>query len=561
MKTKILTTLFILISLGTFAQVSINTDGADPDGSAMLDVKSTTQGMLIPRMDSTQRVAIASPATGLLVYQTDGTDGFYFYNGTEWVSLNGSTSNNSDGDWTVNGPDMYSAVSGNVGIGETVPENQLVIRKDDNNLTGNGLVLKNRNGTASNTGSRIVFQGYRDTNPNHEVASIEAHHQPGDLNNVVHGGALLFKTNTGDSPYNQQGFERMRITEDGNVGIGTSVPDSKLHVVGNIKVDDGNQSAGKLLTSDAYGLASWENLTNISVESGNTQWPTSINVFPTTHPTSERASIRLGDWSLLQDMDGNGTKDFAVYQGGTANTQRIIINDNGNVGVGTSSPHSSAKVEVASITQGFLTPRMTSIQIGVIANPTDGLLVYNTDDHKFYAYISNENIFKELSFGAAEIRPISIGDFFEGGIVFYLDGNGGGMVCDITDLSIGAEWGCYGTYTWANGTAMGTGAQNTIDIDTTCTTPGIAADICANFSIWGYTDWFLPSKDELNEMYQNKETINDVAVALGGTVFGTIYWTSSEYDQNISWYQYFTDGGQDSTSKTSTFRVRAIRAF
>ncbi len=55
MKTKIFTTLLVLISLGTFAQVSVNTDGSGPDGSAILDVKSTTRGMLIPRMDSTQK--------------------------------------------------------------------------------------------------------------------------------------------------------------------------------------------------------------------------------------------------------------------------------------------------------------------------------------------------------------------------------------------------------------------------------------------------------------------------------------------------------------------------
>ncbi|WP_297290837.1 hypothetical protein, partial [Oceanicoccus sp.] len=62
MKSKILTTVIVLLSLGLFAQVSINTDGSSPDESAMLDVKSTTKGMLIPRMDSTQRVAITSPA-------------------------------------------------------------------------------------------------------------------------------------------------------------------------------------------------------------------------------------------------------------------------------------------------------------------------------------------------------------------------------------------------------------------------------------------------------------------------------------------------------------------
>ncbi|MBK7172754.1 MAG: hypothetical protein IPH84_05885 [Bacteroidales bacterium] len=61
------------------------------DNSAMLDVKSTNKGMLVPRMTSAQRTAIAGPATGLLVYQSDGVGGFYFYNGTSWVSLTDAT--------------------------------------------------------------------------------------------------------------------------------------------------------------------------------------------------------------------------------------------------------------------------------------------------------------------------------------------------------------------------------------------------------------------------------------------------------------------------------------
>ncbi len=74
-------------SLCTFSQVSINSDGTSADPSAMLDVKSTTKGMLIPRMTASQRTGISSAASGLLVYQTDGTAGLYFYNGTGWLSL------------------------------------------------------------------------------------------------------------------------------------------------------------------------------------------------------------------------------------------------------------------------------------------------------------------------------------------------------------------------------------------------------------------------------------------------------------------------------------------
>ncbi|MGD1843949.1 MAG: hypothetical protein ACFB10_00975 [Salibacteraceae bacterium] len=84
--------LTLLFAQALSAQnVSVNEDGAAPDSSAMLDVSSTTSGVLIPRMTTAQRNAIAGPATGLLVYQTDNTAGFYMNNGTpstpDWQRL------------------------------------------------------------------------------------------------------------------------------------------------------------------------------------------------------------------------------------------------------------------------------------------------------------------------------------------------------------------------------------------------------------------------------------------------------------------------------------------
>lgn len=79
----------------TNAQNNLGVGTATPDASAKLEVSSTTQGMLVPRMTATQRSSIASPATGLLVYQTDGTAGFYFNSGTpsapSWTSLSGGS--------------------------------------------------------------------------------------------------------------------------------------------------------------------------------------------------------------------------------------------------------------------------------------------------------------------------------------------------------------------------------------------------------------------------------------------------------------------------------------
>jgi hypothetical protein len=79
--------LLLVLAISVSAQVAINTDASVPDNSAMLDVKSTNKGMLIPRMTSAQRAAIVSPVNGLMVYQTDGASGFYYYNSSVWQRI------------------------------------------------------------------------------------------------------------------------------------------------------------------------------------------------------------------------------------------------------------------------------------------------------------------------------------------------------------------------------------------------------------------------------------------------------------------------------------------
>ncbi len=106
----------ILCVLQSNAQVSINTDGSDADASAMLDVSSENKGILFPRMTATQRDNILSPATGLMVYVTDD-DKIYIYEGSSWIEGSGNTNCG----WEVSGNDVYTSVSGNVGIGISTP--------------------------------------------------------------------------------------------------------------------------------------------------------------------------------------------------------------------------------------------------------------------------------------------------------------------------------------------------------------------------------------------------------------------------------------------------------
>lgn len=92
MKHHYIKTALVLIAsfftIESFAQsVSINNTGTTADTTAILDVSSTVKGLLIPRMTAIQKTAIVTPATGLLVYQTDGDAGFYYFNGTAWLLL------------------------------------------------------------------------------------------------------------------------------------------------------------------------------------------------------------------------------------------------------------------------------------------------------------------------------------------------------------------------------------------------------------------------------------------------------------------------------------------
>ncbi len=148
-----------------------------------------------------------------------------------------------------------------------------------------------------------------------------------------------------------------------------------------------------------------------------------------------------------------------------------------------------------------------------------------------------------------------------GGIVFYItDGGLHGLEAAPADLGAGAVWGCTGVaIVGADGTAVGTGAQNTIDILAGCSETGTAASIVDAYTLEGYDDWFLPSKDELDLLYTQKDVVGGFVTAFGGA-----YWSSTENgsDSNRAWFQYFQSGVQGNYSgKWGEIYVRAVRSF
>ena len=234
----------------------------------------------------------------------------------------------------------------------------------------------------------------------------------------------------------------------------------------------------------------------------------------------------------------------------TQTIPRLTVASDGKVGIGVTDP--DAKLEVdgqIKITGG--SPGVNK----VLVSDADGL----------------------ASWAALPSSPpmtYAVGDFAQGGIVFWVDETGQhGLVCAKTDQSTSMRWyaGTYGN-TQAKGDGPYSGEANTAIIISSQVAIGddgntYAARLCNELQITEvggptYGDWYLPSKEELNLIYQNKGTIDAVATANGGSVFAdSFYWSSSELDAGDVWRQSFLSGNQDDVIKFSVNHVRAIRAF
>ena len=231
------------------------------------------------------------------------------------------------------------------------------------------------------------------------------------------------------------------------------------------------------------------------------------------------------------------------------NAQGVSINEDG------SSADASAMLDVKSTDKGFLLPRLSIDELLLIPNPAEGLVVYNTTFQTLNVFNGSDWV----DMMGNNLIP-KIGDYFRGGVVFYLDGSGGGLICAVSDQDGGSgiQWwnGSY-TTTGATATAIGTGQSNTTAIINSQGAGNYAATVCDNYTAGGYDEWFFPSKDELNEMYLNKAAINATAEDNGGDASfqGGYYWSSTEIDISSARVQ------DNNFSKSYKFRVRAVQAF
>jgi hypothetical protein len=239
LKPAVLLTLFLIIANFSFAQLGINSTGNPPDATAMLDVSSTSKGLLIPRMTSQQRTALPT-ADGLTVYDTDTHSFWYFSSGlANWSEL--SIGNQ----WLNNGLNMYNANTGNVGIGTSLP----VTKLDINATSQNVAKFNGTSGMYISIYEDNIYRGYWGS-------------YAGNAEDVDFGTG---SGTNGKLHLTIKASPKMTIDNLGNVGIGTQNPAHKLDVLGNLNttgqvlLNGSAGTTGQVLTSNGVAAPTWTN--------------------------------------------------------------------------------------------------------------------------------------------------------------------------------------------------------------------------------------------------------------------------------------------------------------
>lgn len=154
-----------------------------------------------------------------------------------------------------------------------------------------------------------------------------------------------------------------------------------------------------------------------------------------------------------------------------------------------------------------------------------------------------------------------VGQDYQGGVIAYIfqigdsdfvAGETHGIISSKVQLNQNVLWGCE-PVNIGTSRALGAGKKNTTDIIASCTSSGIAAKICADLVQGGYTDWYLPSAEELKKVYLIKNVI--------GGFQSQSYWSSTELGFGNAIFILFSDGYEGNTSKMQNYLIHPVRKF
>lgn len=299
--------LFILLLLPLILQAQVGINTTTPDASSMLDINATDKGLLIPRVSIPNLNAaspITAPATSLLVYNTNTTTGtgFYYWDGTKWTPFTGGTSH-----WTKVGNDIYNNNTANVGVGTTTPTTKFHVENigapgsllnqdfETNAITPlttggsanwatqtgvkyagtyaakSGTITDSQTTQMSHTivvpagGASLSFYYNVSSETNYDylrfyIDGIQQNQWSGTIgwtqqSYILAAGSRTLRWEYSKDSSSSSGADAAYID---NITIATAAPAA-------MRIVDGNQSSGKVLTSDASGNASWQSITNSSI--------------------------------------------------------------------------------------------------------------------------------------------------------------------------------------------------------------------------------------------------------------------------------------------------------
>jgi hypothetical protein len=405
---RYLTTLFLFfIYAGLSAQqgIGINTDGSSPHSSAMLDVKSTSKGFLVPRMTAAERLAITNPATGLMVYETT-SNLHWIFNGTNWGSVG-----NSGPQWTNNGANIFNTYTGNVGIGLNANINERLTIKGNmlvTYATSNGRANINLMGGSLSGGGSINF-----LKPDSSVTSSI---YTNNLNNrmfIQHG----------DNP------NQLVLNSNGRVGINNLSPTKTLDVDGSIRSRDtvsadkdiragqdihanGDINAGNNIHADG-------NLSAVGIVTGNGLVSTS-NILASGNgivsgSIESKTSLIIDDAAAILQLKASGqNKGFVQLSGNSIRVGTNAENDLGNFIIRTNGADRLVVAPSGNVTvNGTLSVNEISTSIGDISLSPQGTEVLKVSTSNLV--ITNNNSLRREDQGSIDLLPLGYANISSGG--------------------------------------------------------------------------------------------------------------------------------------------------
>ncbi|MCH4828757.1 hypothetical protein [Flavobacterium columnare] len=420
MGVKLLKTLFFFfVSSYSFGQVGIGTD--QPRGA--LEINSSTNGFVPPQVALTSSNASApvvnpqgggAPVTGTIVYNTAtaGTapnnvvPGFYYWNGASWLLLT-SQASSGPSQWTITGNSGTSASTNFVGTTDAVDfvtrtNNTESMRVTSTGNVGIGSTSPLGKFQVNNGGSAISGMSVRAL-ADWDAVSISHDGSTGYINAAGVENGLVFRTNSiASGDYLSNAYtERMRLLSNGNLGIGTASPASKLDVAAGAtgvqtvvnatgNINDFLQFNVQNTSSGLQAQSGYSATANNGTATSGFVWMGINNSgfnFPTAYNIGGANDVSyIGSGQDMHIANANNTKSI-IFSTGTASTpffnERMRITNAGNVGIGTNTP--SRRVEINSGTLGTPPIRLTQQRANVAATSTAGdgtknLVVDNNGD-------------------------------------------------------------------------------------------------------------------------------------------------------------------------------------